>query len=125
MVVPVLIFVACFGAGVAAAARYLPELDRGPVGAIAFFVVCGLIGGALSLVGLELYALARELELRHGDLAFGGEGEIVAAIIREVVFESGSIVALAAIVYLLAPDAEFSALPSGPASTTLAESPDA
>ncbi len=102
MVVPVPIFVACFGGGVVAASRRLPELADGPVGGLAFFAVCGLLGATLGLVGLHIYAIVGEL----GSSPFGGskdDAEVLASGLAALLFEVGSIFGLAAIVYLLAP----------------------
>lgn len=102
MLWPILIFVVCFAGGTAASARYLPDLDAGAVGGIAFFLVCGLLGAALSLVGLHLYSLVTEFE-RLGIGPRLAKAEIIAGILRDIVFEAGSLTAFAAIVYLLAP----------------------
>ncbi len=104
MAIPILTFVACFGAGTAISARYLPDLDPGLVGGIAFLLVCGLLGAALSLAGLHIYSLVHEMEARSpGPL--NNQGEIYAGIIRNILFQAGSLTAFAAIVYLLAPQA--------------------
>lgn len=118
MLVPALIVVACFGAGAAASARYLPDLGPGRVGGIAFFLVCGLLGAALGLIGLHLYTLAHGLERGRG---FGlGDDELFADVVRNILFEAGSLVALAAIVYLLAPQLSKTA-PISPVASTRSE----
>jgi Flp pilus assembly protein protease CpaA len=102
VLVPVVIFVVCFAGGTAGAARWLPDLDVGPIGGIAFFLVCGLAGAALAVVGLHVYSLVSELEkFRIGP---GVEkGEIVAGVLRNIAIDAGSLTGFAAIVYLLAP----------------------
>jgi hypothetical protein len=101
MLVPVLIFVVALSAGVMATARWLPDLAAGPVGGLAFFVVCGLIGAALGLLGLHIYSIVEELE--HFPEGSPDQGLIVAAGIRTMISEVGGLVAFASIVYLLAP----------------------
>jgi hypothetical protein len=105
MLVPILIFFACFGIGVTASARWLPELGQGSVGGLAFLVVCGLLTGALILAGLDVYTIVKEIH------EFGGlkspvntdSPQILATGIRNIVLESGTLIGLAGIVYLLAP----------------------
>lgn len=102
MLVPVLIFVVCFGAGATASARWLPDLGAGTVGTIAFFTVCGLLGAALSLLGIHVYLIAREIDQLHHE--FGEtKAELLAGGMRNILFEVSSLVGLAAIVFLLAP----------------------
>jgi hypothetical protein len=78
-------------------------LDAGLVGGLAFFVVCGLLGAALGLVGLHIFLIVEELA--HGDLGSRGNGEILAYSLTSMLWEAGSLLALAAVVYLLAPRA--------------------
>jgi hypothetical protein len=101
VLIPVLIFVACLIVGVMAGARWLPDLAAGQVGGLAFFVVCGMLGAALGLVGVHVYLIAEELGQLSGRVL--GRGEVLAGGIRDVVFEAGSIFGLAAVIYLLAP----------------------
>jgi hypothetical protein len=99
--VPVVIFVLCLAAGVYAAARWLPDLAPGPVGGLAFFAVCGLLGAALSVFGLRIYTLVEDLSQRIGlasRVTFADE-------VGTLLWESGLLVALAFTVYLLAPRA--------------------
>ncbi|HEX5308570.1 MAG TPA: hypothetical protein VFW38_05745 [Solirubrobacteraceae bacterium] len=102
MLIPAAIFVLCFAAGTAAAARWLPDLDAGPIGGIAFFLVCGLAGAALGVVGMHIYSMVKELEDFQGSPVYG-KGEVIAGVLRNIAFDAGSLTALAAIVYLLAP----------------------
>jgi hypothetical protein len=107
VVLPLLIFVACFGGGAAAAAAWLPALDAGPVGSFAFYLVCGLLGTALGLAGLNIYSTVDNLHhlSRDNGGVFGGEGQLLAGGVRDLLFETGSIAGLAALVYLFAPAA--------------------
>jgi hypothetical protein len=104
MLVPAVIFVACLVAGVAGGARWLPDLAVGPVGGVAFFVVCGLLGAALGLVGLHVYSIVDELNHLGG---FGGirKGDILATGLESMLWDAGSLFGLAFVVYLLAPSA--------------------
>ena len=106
MLIPVVIFVACLVAGVAISSHWLPDLAVGPVGGLAFFVVCGLLSAAFGLVGLHIYSIVDQLN--H----FGGFGvlrnekaEILAAGLENMLWEAGSLFGLAIVVYLLAPPA--------------------
>lgn len=102
MIVPVLIFVGCFGGGAVAAARWLPDLGDGQVAGLAFFAVCGLLAAALSIAGLNVYDIVRELGERGG-LGFGGTSpEILSGGLRVILLDGGTLVGFAAIVYLLA-----------------------
>lgn len=100
MAVAILIFLVCLIGGTVASARWLPDLPQGTVTGLAFFVVCGLLGAALSTVGLHIYSTAHELE--HIGEPFMNSGQIFAGEIRSMLFEAGALVGLAAILYLLA-----------------------
>lgn len=102
MLIPVVIFVVCLCAGVVAGTRWLPALAAGVVGGLAFFVVCGLLGAALALVGLHVYSIVEDVN------AFSGlkHGEVVAGGLASMLWESGSLAGVAAVVYLLAPRGE-------------------
>jgi len=114
--VPVVVFVLSFGGGVAAAARWLPELARGPLGGIAFFAVCGLAGAAVALAALHIYETVRLLE-QVGGRSFEDKGELLAGGLAGILFESGCVFAGAAIVFLLAPrDPAPPAVAPGPAA---------
>jgi hypothetical protein len=115
VLVPVLIFLAGLSAGVLASARWLPDLAAGQVGGLAFFFVCGLIGAAVGLLSMDIYSIVQELDSR---LLGGGPSQrvLVAADIRSLVFEVGSLLGLAGIVYLLAPPPEIDGAPEGEAA---------
>jgi hypothetical protein len=82
-----------------------------PVGGLAFFVVCGLLGGALGLVGLHVYSIVEELD-HGGPLGVLGKGEVVAVGLRSMLWEAGSLCGLAIAVYLLAPPPEVAEEPA-------------
>lgn len=102
MAVPPIIFVVCFGAGVFAASRWLPDLAPGPVGGLSFFVVCGLLGAALGVFGLHIYGIVEVLN-REGSGDFGHVA--LADGLEQILLECGLLVGVAAGVYLLAPEA--------------------
>lgn len=103
MLIPIVIFVACFGGGAVAAARLLPDLGPGSVAGLAFFAVCGLLAAALASAGLNIYEIVRELS----DRGFGGFSEaspdLLAVGLRSLLLDSGMLFGLATAVYLLAP----------------------
>jgi hypothetical protein len=103
--VPIAIFVVCITAGVFASSRWLPELHAGPVGGWAFFVVCGLLGAALALAGLHIYSIVEVAKHAVSSADFGRDfkAEIVASGVANMLWEVGSLLALATLVYLLAP----------------------
>lgn len=106
MFIPVLIFLGAMSVGVLASARWLPDLGYGQVAGLAFFLVCGMLGAALGLVGVHVYEVVEELKQVHGLPNNFDKGQFVAAALREAVFEAGSLVGLASVVYLLAPPPE-------------------
>jgi hypothetical protein len=103
MVVPALIFIACFGGGVLASTQWLPGIDRGPVGGVAFFAVCGLIGAGLGVVGLHVYEIAHELKITGLGGLTGGRGGILASGLTSMLLDGGTVFGLATVAYLLAP----------------------
>jgi hypothetical protein len=111
MIVPIVIFLACLGASVTAAARWLPDLAEGQRGGLAFFAVCGLLGAAAGLVGLRIYSIVNSI----GEFKSlgNGNGEIVASGLASMLWEAGSLLGLATLVYLLAPAAEAVQEPAG------------
>lgn len=104
MGVPIAIFVVCLLAGVFASSRWLPELQRGPVGGLALFSVCGLFGASLAVAGLRIYLIIKEPDVELGGHSFRGPD--VASGLVELLFEAGALAALAVAVYLLAPPAD-------------------
>lgn len=103
MLVPVLIFLGGLAIGALAGAHWLPDLAAGQVGGLAFFLVCGLIGSALGLIGVHIYLIVEELKhLQPGVI----QGEVVGGDLRNIIFECGSLLGLAGVVYLLAPAPE-------------------
>lgn len=103
VLVPIVVFVGCFAAGAVASARWLPPLPHGLVSGLVFLLVCGLLGAALSLVGLNLYSIIHDLQ-RSGDSGLA-DTFVVAGGLRDMSFEAGTITGLAALLYLLAPRA--------------------
>jgi hypothetical protein len=99
--VPIVIFIVCLAGGAIGGSRLLPDLEMGPVGGMAFFVVCGLLGLALALLGEHMYLLANDLE--HIGRVGLSKGEVVAGVLRNVAVEDGTVLGLAFAVYLLAP----------------------
>jgi len=99
--IPIVIFVVCVSVGVLASSRWLPDLPGGTIGGLAFFAVCGLLGAALGLVGLQIYWIVRQGEL----LGRIGSSAIVANGLSAILWQAGSLLGLAAVVYLLAPRA--------------------
>lgn len=85
-----------------ASARWLPDLDVGPIGDLAFFTVCGLLGTAFSLLGMHVYLIIEDIRHLHREIGID-KAEVLAGGIRTVLFEVGSLTGLAAIVFLLAP----------------------
>ncbi len=112
VLVPALIFVVCLCAGVWASSRWLPPLADGPVGGLAFFAVCGLLGAGLGLVGLRIYGIVRTLEERSRGLGVSDKGDFLASGLAGMLYDGGTIFGIALIVYLLAPPDE--ALEEGP-----------
>ncbi len=102
MVVLAIVVVACFIAGMWAATTWLPPIAEGPVGTLVYFLVCGLTGAILALVGIHVWQIVHALEYRASG-GFGGE--IVASGVESLLWESGSLAALVLIAYLLAPKA--------------------
>jgi hypothetical protein len=101
--VPVVIVVLCFGAGVFASARWLPDLAPDAASGLAFFAVCGLLGIALALIGVHLYLLVRDWA---GHSLFTASGEdrsiLVASELAAMLRDVGTVFGLAGAVFLLA-----------------------
>jgi hypothetical protein len=104
MYVSLLVFLVCFGAGVGASARWLPDLAVGRVGGLAFFATCGLLATALSLVGVHVYELVEELNRSFPEK--DAKNELIAAAMANTLRDAGTVFGLGAIVYLLAPGVE-------------------
>jgi hypothetical protein len=99
VLVPIIIAVVCFAAGVVASSRWLPDLDTGTLGTIAFFVICGLCGAVLALVGIYVYLIVRDAEQ-------SGRLEIInpiAGLFAAMLRDGGTVAGLTLIAYLLAP----------------------
>jgi hypothetical protein len=97
--VPIVIAAVCFGVGIFAASRWLPELAPDEVGGLAFFAVCGLLGIVLALVGIHIYLI-----VRVGDESLsGGKGVLVAGELGAALRDVGTVFGLACAVFLLAP----------------------
>jgi uncharacterized membrane protein YhhN len=97
--VPIIIFVVCVGAGVFAASQWLPDLQRGTVGGLSFFVVCGLIGAAVGVIGLRIYGIVEGVETSSR----GFQKLVVSGELSSMLWQAGLLLGLAAAVYLLAP----------------------
>lgn len=106
MAIPVLILLATFLAGVLITARWLPNLDSGRVGRIAFRVVCGLVGIAVALVGLEIYEIARTIDRESQTGYASSNSDVVTAGVVSILQGVGPVIGLPAAVYLLAPSSE-------------------
>jgi hypothetical protein len=101
MLVPIILFVACFAGGAYAAARWLPDLGEGQISGLAFFAACGLLAAALGNAGLNVYDIVRDLE--GTDFGLGHPSAyILAGGLRILLLESGTLFGLAAIIYLIA-----------------------
>ncbi|HEU0251302.1 MAG TPA: hypothetical protein VFR48_11310 [Solirubrobacteraceae bacterium] len=111
VVVPLLIFVACFCVGAASSARWLPDLAVGAIGGAAFLLVCGLIGAALSLIGLHIYSIEREIHHLGGSNVISS-GEVFATGIVSMLYEVSAVLGFAFVVYLLAPKLTRATTPS-------------
>jgi hypothetical protein len=90
----------CFLGGAVAASRWLPDLAPGPVAGVAFVVICGLSGAALTILGLNVDYLVRTLE---EEAPHDLKVEAVTNVVTIVMRDCGSVLALALIAFLLAP----------------------
>lgn len=102
MLIPIAIFVVCLCAGVVGAARWLPPLAEGPVGGLAFFAVCGLLGAGLALVGLQIYSIVEQLNRLSGSFGLS-KAALLGSGLQNLLLEAGLLFGLALVVYLLAP----------------------
>jgi hypothetical protein len=96
------LFIVCLCGGAVASAQLLPDLEAGPLGGLAFFAVCGLLGLALALLSQHIYLIVSELEHLNGPGAVT-KGEAVGAGLRNIAVDEGTVLGLAFTVYLLAP----------------------
>jgi hypothetical protein len=101
--VPLVIFVLCVCAGAVAGARWLPSLDVGPIAGLAFFAVCGLLGLAVALLGEHIYLIVHEVENLGVGPGAVSKGEVVGAGLKNIALDEGTVLGIAAAVYLLAP----------------------
>ena len=108
--IPLLIFVFCLAAGAILASQWLPGLDAGVVGGLAFFTVCGLLGLALALLGEHIYLIVHEVEHLAGGPGALSKGEVVGSGLRNIAVDEGTVLGIAAAVYLLAPRLERTAI---------------
>jgi hypothetical protein len=99
MVVVIVVAVACFSVGILAVTRWLPELAEGPVGTMAYFVVCGLSAAAVGLVGISIEQIVRGVETSSGRF----KEFVVAGGLTSILRDAGTVAGLALIGYLLAP----------------------
>jgi predicted phage tail protein len=101
--IPIVIFVVCVSAGVFASSRWLPDLAGGTIGGLAFFVVCGLLGASLEVVGVQIYLIVKQAEVLG---RLGDSEALVAEGLSALLWQAGVLLGLAAVVYLLAPRAQ-------------------
>ena len=94
--------------------RWLPDLDAGTLGTIAFFVVCGLCGAVVAIVGIEIDAIVRETRHTSGEFV----GVIVTSRLALIMADGGMVAGLALIAYLLAPKPPREAAPPTEATRT-------
>jgi hypothetical protein len=110
--VPIVIFLVCLAGGVWASSRWLPELAPGRVGGIAFFAVCGLLGAAAAVFGLDIYGIVEAVSESYAVLA---KRRVLADGLGSLLWQTGVLVALALAVYLLAPPLDEDPPPAAPA----------
>jgi hypothetical protein len=104
MAVPILIFLIALTAGVLLAARWLPDLDDGPpTSPIVIWATAVLVGIALALLAVHAYETIRQLGSANAGAIGNADPDIVATGIIDTLRDSGTILALSAVVYLLAP----------------------
>ncbi len=99
MVVLAIVAVTCFIAGMWAATSWLPPLAEGAVGTLVYVAVSGLAGAVLAVIGIHVWQIV------HAERAFGSSPEIVSTRVDSLLWESGTLAALALIAYMLAPKA--------------------
>jgi hypothetical protein len=104
--VPALIFVIALGGGALVAARALPRLDSDRVGWLSFWIVCLLVGIAVALVGLNVYATVRTIDQVTANVVGTAKSDVLANGLTTILEQVGPVLGLAAAVYLLAPSGE-------------------
>jgi hypothetical protein len=102
LAIPIVVFVATFGGGVIITRRWLPRLAGGRVHLAAFWIVCGLVGAATGAVGLDVYETVRRMEQGGLKLLYNGNGNVLASGLSGALFDGGTLLGFAAIVYFLA-----------------------
>jgi hypothetical protein len=107
VLIPIAIFIVCFGAGVAAADHWLPALSGGRLTQLAGMSALGLLGAAAADAGLQIYVAARDLN-QHTEVRLPSltNANVVADTLRTIAYEAGLLVGLATVIYLLATRAE-------------------
>jgi hypothetical protein len=96
---------------VLASTQWLPGIAHGPVGGVAFFAVCGLIGAGLGVVGLHIYGITQELKLGGLSGLGGDQSGILASGLTSMLLDGGTVFGLATVAYLLAPRDDRPGLP--------------
>jgi len=107
VLVPIAIYVALLSTGVFLATRWLPSLAPGRAAGLAFFAVCGLLGGSLAIVGLRLYLIVEEIGA-HDGLPRIIKRQAIGEGLVAMLWQAGLLLGLALTVYLLAPAAHTS-----------------
>jgi len=100
--VPIAIIIVCLLAGIFACKRWLPRLPAGPIGNMAFVVVCGLLTAIVVGVGLHIYHLVVTLSQPGDGLEESNQyrnAEVVAGTLGGIVVDVAELAALAALVY--------------------------
>lgn len=92
MLVFAIVAVACFIGGMWAATTWMPALAEGPVGTLAYFVVCGLAGAVVAVLGIHVWQIGHIAKIKEGPKYLHEEG-------------IGTLAGVALIAYLLAPKA--------------------
>jgi hypothetical protein len=98
-----IVAVVCFIGGMWAATTWLPPLAEGPVGTLAYFVVCGLAGAVIAVVGIHVWQIGHIAKVKEGPKYLHEEGII--GYVDSLMWETGTLAALAFIAYLLSPKA--------------------
>jgi len=103
MLVFAIVAVACFIGGMWAATRWMPALAGGPVGTLAYFVVCGLAGAVVAVLGIHVWQIGHIAKIKEGPKYLHEEGII--GYVDSLMWEVGTLAGVALIAYLLAPKA--------------------